>query len=191
MNTSIPIVIFAGGKSSRMGKDKALLPFGGAQTLIAYQYRRLSPYFSTLYLSAKESKSDTQISLIPDLYKEYSPLTGLVSLFESLDAEKLFILSVDAPFIDHTIIQTILDTQGEYDAVIARNNGEVQPLCGCYSRTVLPKAKAMLQHGEHRLKSLLTQVNTHYVDFHEAVSFMNLNRPEEYEEACRLITFGE
>ena len=52
----LPCVIFAGGKSSRMGRDKALLPFGGEPTLAAYQFTRLSPLFPATYLSAKTAE---------------------------------------------------------------------------------------------------------------------------------------
>jgi len=49
-------IIFAGGKSSRMGRDKALLPFGGYDTLTEYQYRRLSKIFNRVYISTKNDK---------------------------------------------------------------------------------------------------------------------------------------
>jgi len=51
---NIPCVIFAGGKSSRMGENKALLPFAGFETLTEYQYTRLSKIFSSVYISCKD-----------------------------------------------------------------------------------------------------------------------------------------
>ena len=49
----IPCVILSGGKSSRMGEDKSLLPFSSSNTLIQYQYERLKPYFKEIYISSK------------------------------------------------------------------------------------------------------------------------------------------
>ena len=54
----IPCVILSGGKSSRMGEDKSLLPFGSSNSLIEYQYKRLKPYFKNLYISSKIDKFD-------------------------------------------------------------------------------------------------------------------------------------
>ena len=54
----IPCVILSGGKSSRMGEDKSLLPFSSSSSLIEFQYRRLEPYFKNIFISAKNDKFD-------------------------------------------------------------------------------------------------------------------------------------
>jgi len=187
MNRVIPAVIFAGGKSSRMGKDKALLPFGGHTSLAAYQYHRLNKYFKHVYLSAKEDKFDLDLPLIVDGYNAHSPLVGIVSAFETLNAQAIFILSVDAPFVDKAVIDRLIETWREEDAVVARSGGEVQPLCGLYSRSILPLAKGEMERGKHKLKWLLESADTRYVDFEKSNLFLNLNHPHEYEEAKRLI----
>jgi len=187
MRAHIPAVIFAGGKSSRMGEDKALLPFGDAPSLIQYQYHKLSGMFDSVFLSAKEDKSAGEITLIPDRYSIFSPLSGIVSIFETLTEDEVFILSVDTPFVDMEIIEKILREEGEgYDAIIAKCRGKVQPLCGCYRRSILPLAKAALKKGDHKLGMLLEQAHTCYVDFHEEERFMNLNHPAEYKKALLL-----
>ena len=56
MKRSVSAVIFAGGKSSRMGEDKSLLPFGTYTTLAEYQHAKLSKLFYKVYLSAKKNK---------------------------------------------------------------------------------------------------------------------------------------
>jgi molybdenum cofactor guanylyltransferase len=62
MNTFTPFeiscVILCGGKSSRMGEDKSLLPFSSSNSLTQYQYERLKPYFKNIYLSSKINKFD-------------------------------------------------------------------------------------------------------------------------------------
>ena len=78
-------VVFAGGKSSRMGHDKALLPFGGYDSLSQYQYEKLQKMFNTVYVSAKDDKFDFSPQLIEDKYEQSSPLVGLISIFETID----------------------------------------------------------------------------------------------------------
>ena len=100
----IHAVIFAGGKSSRMKNDKSLLPFGAYPTLTQYQHVKLSRLFKEVYISAKADKFDFECQIIEDNNQESSPLIGIISIFESLKTEKVFILSVDAPFVDEKVI---------------------------------------------------------------------------------------
>ena len=184
MKYPMPAVIFAGGKSSRMGRDKALLPFAGYPSLAQYQQERLKKLFEKVYLSAKEEKFDFETVLIPDNYAVSSPLAGLVSVFETLDAEEVFILSVDAPFVDEAVIDRLMKEQREsYDAVIARTRSGLQPLCGIYRHSLLPLAKAALKENRHRLTHLLKEAKCRSVAFDDETPFANLNHPHEYEAA--------
>jgi len=190
MKYDIPAVIFAGGRSRRMGKDKALLPFGEFDTLAQYQYEHLKKYFDTVYIVTKDAKFDFDAPLIFDKDKESSPLVGLVSVFESLAAKEVFVLSVDAPFVTKKIIDALLqaDTHQRYDTVVASHNGREQPLCALYRDTIMPTAKKALMEGNHKMKSLLQQSRTLTLSFEEKNAFLNLNHPKEYEEALRLIS---
>jgi len=179
-------VIFAGGKSSRMGKDKALLPFGSYPTLTEFQQTKLNSMFDKVYISAKEDKFDFDCMVIEDNYTENSPLVGIISIFETLVAEEAFILSVDAPFVNNETIQRLLEhNQTLLDAVVAQSPNGVQPLCGIYKRSILPLAYAQLEKGNHRLGDLLRLANTLFVGFDEDTPFTNLNHPEEYQKALR------
>jgi molybdopterin-guanine dinucleotide biosynthesis protein A len=188
MKYTVPAVIFSGGKSSRMGEDKSLLPFAGYGSLAQYQYERLLKLFETVYLSAKEEKFSFAAPVILDKDTGSSPLVGLVSAFETLPAEALFILSVDAPFVDETVIARLVTATAEADAVIAHTPQGTQPLCGLYRRSILPLAKAHLDQGMHRMNHLLRQARTTYVSFEEEAPFLNLNHPSEYEEALQRLT---
>jgi len=169
-----------------MGSDKALLPFGGYATLGEYQYRRLSKIFKKVFISTRSQKFDFGAPLILDRYPERSPLVALVSLFETIPEESCFILSVDAPFVDETVIAKLYREEGEgCDAVIARSPGGDQPLCGIYRRSILPLARARLREGDHRLGALLKAAESSFVRFGEETLFENLNHPDEYREALR------
>ena len=179
-------VIFAGGKSSRMGEDKALLPFGKYNSLAEFQQHKLSTLFEKVYISAKEDKFNFDCMVIEDNYTESSPLVGIISIFETLVVEEAFILSVDAPFVNKETIQRILEhNQTFLDVIVAQSPSGVQPLCGLYKRSILPLAYVQLEKGNHRLRDLLNLANTLFVKFDTDTPFINLNHPEEYQKALR------
>ena len=183
MKYNIPLIIFAGGKSSRMGQDKALLPFGGYNTLSEFQQVRLSKLFKKVYISAKENKFDFDVNIIEDNYNDNSPLVGIISIFETLKVDKVFILSVDAPFVNKKVIDKLINSNNRFDAVVAKSKSGVQPLCGIYKRSILPIAQEHLKSKNHRLHSLLKKVETQFVPFEDDALFLNLNHPHEYEKA--------
>jgi len=191
MKFDIPAVLFAGGQSSRMGRDKTLLPFAGYSSLSEFQYARLGKLFKAVYISAKNNKFDFQAHLIEDKYEVSSPLVGIISVFESLNAEEVFILSTDAPFVDEKVIDTLMRNRKDHNAIIAKTQSGEQPLCGIYRRSILPVAQENLKADDHRIGNLLNRVNTKFVFFEDEAAFSNLNHPHEYEEAVQRIIKGK
>ena len=189
--TPFPItcIIFAGGKSSRMGRNKALLPFGGAPTLAQFQYDRLSPLFTATYLAVKSSTDfPAGIPVLTDdpAFETYAPTAGFVSAFRALGDERIFAISVDTPFIDRTIIAALLAADGAgLDAVIARTGEGMHPLCGIYHRQLLPRFEAMAAANDHKLGKMLQGSRVAYVDFENEEPFANLNHPHEYAAALQ------
>jgi molybdopterin-guanine dinucleotide biosynthesis protein A len=187
MNNSI-LIIMAGGKSSRMKCDKALLPFGGYNSLAEYQYRRFKASFAKVYISAKNNKFDFSVNIIEDAYISSSPLVALVSIFETLtDVEEVFILSVDAPSINLGVFQALKEeAKKESSVIVADSKDGIEPLCAIYRRTILPSAKKMLKDNRHRLQTLFESVTTQKVFFKDEKLFLNMNYPADYGRAKSL-----
>lgn len=182
----ISCVLFAGGKSSRMGEDKSLLPFGGLPTLAQYQYERLKKKFPLVAISTKTAdKFDFIADFILDpAAVDFAPTAGFVSCFKTLADERIMVLSVDTPFIDEMIFKSLLEEDEEgLDAVIARTPTGSHPLCGIYHRSLLEEFERMLREGDHRLGKLLSSSKTRYVMFEDEEAFANLNHPHEYQSA--------
>jgi len=185
----IPCIIFAGGKSTRMGEDKSLLPFAGFDTLALFQLFRLKKIFKTVYLSCKDkNKFNFEADFIEEPDTIYAPTAGFVALFEKLVGERFFIISVDSPFITKTEIEKIIqaDTPNT-DASIAKTASGIQPMCGIYHRSIEKKLSLMFKTNNHKLGYLLNSSNTIYVEFEDEKPFLNLNHPHEYQEALGLI----
>ncbi len=185
----IPCIIFAGGKSSRMGKDKALLPFCGFSTLAEFQYRRLRSHFKRVFISAKREKFPFEAPLILDDPEQeiYTPTAGLSRVFEVLDEEMVFVLSVDTPFLGVEEIAKLIEASSreKCDAVIPKSPGGRHPLCGLYKRSILPYIQKSIQEHKFRLTDILDAARTLYVDFPLDEPFFNINRPEDYESALK------
>jgi len=177
-------VIMAGGKSSRMQRDKALIPFGKYDSLAQFQYVRLSEIFSTVYISAKSNKFNFEVNIIEDNYKTSSPLVALVSIFETLEVEEVFVLSVDSPFVSQEVIaQLYAKATTSADVIIASSQQGLEPLCAIYKRTILKQAYEAIEANNHRLQALINSVETLVVTIENDEVFLNLNYPSEYEEA--------
>ena len=187
MKIPYPLVIFAGGKSSRMGRDKALLPFGGYPTLTQYQIARFTPYFEKIYVGCKSrEKFDFEANFIEDLreYSDSAPHIGLISAFEQIKSNTICVLSVDTPFFSHEAFQKLLDhTDTDTDAIIAQSPKGRQPLCAVYRDTVLPHLKALTKTKQYRFAALFERISTTFVPFEDEKLFTNLNTPEEYAKA--------
>jgi len=185
-----PCVIFTGGKSSRMGEDKAFLPFASYTTLLEYQYSRLSKIFPKVYISCKDSSLyDFKADFIEDEEKElYAPTAGFVAIYKVIPDERFFALSVDSPFISKEIIEKIsYEDSKNFDATIAKTSEGIQPLCGIYHRSLAKKFDKMLHENNHKLGFLLKNSRTNYVFFNNSVSFLNMNHPQDYQKARSLI----
>ncbi len=182
-----PLIILAGGKSSRMGRDKALLPFGGYPTLTQYQIARFNSSFQALYISCKSrQKFDFEANFIEDIanYTDAAPYIGLISVFEQIDSEFISVLSVDVPFFTTEDFQKLLvHITPQSDAIVARSPKGIQPLCAIYRRTVLPHLRRLTEERKYRFSHLFERIEVTYVDFEKERAFVNLNTPEDYRKA--------
>jgi len=186
-----PCIIFAGGRSSRMGKDKALLPFASFKTLTEFQLKRLEKIFKKVYISSKDSsKFDFKASFIEDIQTDniYAPTAGFISIFETLSEKRFFVISVDTPFITQEVIEKLFqEDMEEFDATIAYTSLGMQPMCGIYHRSLESSFKDMLQNNNHKLGFLLKNASVKKVLFEDETVFTNLNYRSEYEKALTLI----
>ena len=180
-------VILAGGKSSRMGRDKALLPFAGEETLTLYQYKRLSKIFDRVYISSKSNKFGIDIDIIEDNLDISSPMVALEAILSSIDGEAVFILGVDMPFVSLDIIKRLIK-EYEYSkkVVVAKSPNGLEPLSAIYPKSILPTVRRLLGESEHRLNTLLSISDIKSIEFEDKLAFLNLNRPSDYEDALEV-----
>ncbi len=187
MKISHPLVIFAGGKSSRMGRDKALLPFGSSPTLTEFQLEKFAPFFEHIYVGCKDkNKFDFKANFIEDLeiYEDSAPYVGLISAFEQLQSDTICVISVDAPFFNAEHFKKLLkENNQKYNALVAQSPTGIQPLCAVYKKSTLPYLLQLTNEKRYPFKYLYEKISVKFIPFEDEKIFTNLNTPHEYEKA--------
>lgn len=187
----VAFVILCGGKSSRMGENKTFLPFGQYSSLIHYQYEKFSLAFPLVYISSKTNdfaflKNKSCVLLDKD--KEvYSPLVALKSILEQVNCSKVFILTVDTPFVSQNSVEKLIQNSFDFEITIASTPQKVHNLCGVFSKNLLPKIDEMLKQDIHKIGYLIKQSQTHIINFEDETEFLNMNTKLEYEKALKLL----
>ncbi len=171
-----------------MGEDKALLPFSNYKTLSEYQYERLKPYFKKIYISSKTDKFDFEKNLILDKEKIYSPIIALETIFKILqNEERIFIITVDTPFVKIETIKKIIDLSINYDIVIPEAE-KTHNLCGVFNKSCLSFIEEMLNNNIHKVNYLIKNSKTKILQCDDEYEFLNLNDKIQYQLAKSYIS---
>jgi molybdopterin-guanine dinucleotide biosynthesis protein A len=187
-------IILTGGKSSRMGRPKALLPFGN-EPLIAHLVRQLERKFK---LVVGVAAPDQELPPVPakvvrDEIAYQGPVGGIYYGLLAAIGTGAFVTSCDAAFLSLPLISFLSSQLSDYDVVVPYWQDRFQPLHAVYRRSVAPLLKEQLERGELRPIFLYDRVRTRKVDEQEirrfdpkGLSFFNMNAPDDYAQALRL-----
>lgn len=180
-------VILAGGKSSRMGCDKALLPFGGFPTLTHYQFDKFSKLFTNVFISSKFDKFEPKLPIIKDINEhDFSPMLALFSVLSNFDNESVFIISADMPFVTNECIRTLYQYKSDFDMVVAKDDEHTHSLCGFFHSSLAQKIDELYKKDEHKIGSLQNFCPFKVVNFKDSKQFFNVNYPDEYQIALKM-----
>jgi molybdopterin-guanine dinucleotide biosynthesis protein A len=193
----LTIAIQAGGLSTRMGQDKALMPFLG-RPLIAHIVERLGALADELIVTTNDPENYAFLGL-PLFQDPFPGLGALGGLYTALNAARqplVAVIACDMPFVLPDLLRAQRDLliREEADAVIPRSPEGLEPLHAIYRREAcLPEVQKALEAGERKMTAWLPAVNVRVMEPHEVAaidpgfrSFINLNRPEEFHEAEEL-----
>jgi molybdopterin-guanine dinucleotide biosynthesis protein A len=177
--------LLAGGRSSRMGQDKALLTLGG-EPLAARGIRKLRAICAEVSIAGGSEELMRFGRVIPDRSPGCGPLGGIVSALEQSSFEWNLFLPVDAPFVPVSTLQALLSAAVGFSGVgvMARVQGRMHPLCAAYSIKALEVLRQELAAGRWKVTSAIEAAGpVKVVDFEEASWFANLNTPDEFAKA--------
>jgi molybdopterin-guanine dinucleotide biosynthesis protein A len=185
--------VLAGGQSRRMGRDKALLPWGEA-TLLDHSLSRLreATTRAPAILSGPEPRhADRGVPVFPDAVAEAGPLGGVLTGLERLppDADYGLFLAVDLPLVPVDLLRRLASRAEQgIDAVVAISPSGPEPLCAVYGRTCLEAVRQSVEAGELKMTSFWTKVCVHALyelalaEFGDPRSlFRNVNSVSDYQ----------
>jgi molybdenum cofactor guanylyltransferase len=182
--------VLAGGKSTRMGADKAFVEYDG-RTLLARALDLARSITFDVRIVGIRAKFAPFAPVVEDVFRDSGPLGGIHAALQASLTELNLILAVDAPFVSLAFLKFLLrQARGapEAVAVVPRDKGRWQPLCAVYSKEFALPAESALRAGRNKIGRLFDEVPTRVIDEEELQGagfsldiFRNLNTPEELE----------
>ena len=185
--------VLAGGKSSRMGQDKAFLQLGGC-SLLARTLELARKVTPNSCIVGSAAKFAVFAPVVEDLYPECGPLAGIHAALTRTSTDLNLVLAVDLPFLEASFLNYLICQGHETSAaaVVPRAGGSLQPLCAVYRRRFAEIAERSLRAGRNKIDPLFAEVQARVIEpaelqrsgFMETM-FRNLNTPNDWDEARR------
>ena len=180
---TIHAIILAGGRSSRMGFDKARLEING-ETLLDRLVRLLSPLFNGILISASSNTSLTNNALrhVIDEQPDRGPLMAIYSCLKASPSNINFVIACDIPEVDIALIQKLLFYANEHDIVVPSfSTGLTEPLFAFYNRSILPVIQRQIAVNRLKISDCFPLCNTRIVMTSDPGWYRNLNTPIQFD----------
>ena len=195
MELEIGCVILAGGKSSRMGQDKALLRYEG-KFFIEKIAEELNFFEEKMIARGNNAELENLVKkdlwkVVPDEYENHGPLGGLHAALKKCKSDAMFVVTCDMPLISRKLIKKmcyIYEQEDKSDAVIAvTNDGRLHPLCGIYCKNLYACMEKNLLQNNNRMMSILKESKVTYIQLDDLDSkyLRNINTRVEYQNLIR------
>jgi len=190
-------IILAGGKSSRLGRNKALQVVGG-KSLIQWVIDRVTALSTEIIIATAHGEaipcsSAVAIKTVADIYPERGPLGGIHAGLMASSSSRAIVVSCDIPFLSVGLLEYMTQICPVFDVVVPRIEDKIEPLCAVYSRNCLVPLQELLERDERQIRKLFNMVKVKYVAEDEIdrfdpqhLSFFNINSQDDLEKARKL-----
>ena len=190
----ISIGILAGGKSNRMGKNKALMKING-KTFLEILLDEFKEYSDIIVSQAYDNEYKlTGCRFVSDEENEKGPLEGICRILEAAENEYVFICAADMPFLKKELADFLSQfISKDIDCCCIDDGERLHPLCAIYSKRVVQTAKRLISENKLKLTEFLQNIKTKYISFgytcFDRKQICNINTYEEYLKALRPVIF--
>jgi molybdopterin-guanine dinucleotide biosynthesis protein A len=187
--------VTAGGRSSRMGTDKAWLDLGG-QAMIERVIAAVGPVTSSVAIIANDPQyARLGLPVFADTNRGVGPLEAIRTALVNSNTSRVVLAGCDLPFVTSELFSFLLHLEGGHQTVVPLSReGLLEPLCAVYSTEVLAVVTELIARGERKVKRLFDRVPTRFLAFDEIsqlqgaeLFFENVNTRQEYCRAVRIL----
>ncbi|HUO61066.1 MAG TPA: molybdenum cofactor guanylyltransferase [Candidatus Acidoferrales bacterium] len=192
-HNSVAAYVLAGGQSTRMGRDKALLELEPGHTMLEHALTLAASVAQRVTLVApreRYSKLRWAGEIIEDDVHGQGPLAGIAAALKHSQSELNLVLAIDTPLVTKSLLKFLLTRAASNDApaLVPAVDNTRQPLCAVYRRSFLPFAQQALAVGDNKIGIVLDRAQAALLPESELLEagfaaelFRNVNTPEEYE----------
>jgi molybdopterin-guanine dinucleotide biosynthesis protein A len=185
----VSAVVLAGGRGSRIGRDKALIKLGGCP-LIERVVSRAAGVFENVIVSGPERLEIKGFSVVPDERRGMGPIAGILAGLISAGTPWIMALPCDSPFIPEEFMRGMVSLINDHEVVAPKSGGFYEPLHALYSRSLIPRFERNIKAGESKIISLYQQVRVFEVGPEiygkwdpEGMAFFNINTEDDLRRA--------
>lgn len=188
--------ILAGGRSSRMGEDKAFLPYEGG-TLLSHALAIARSAADEVFVVGPREKFSGYGKVIEDVYRDCGPLGGIHAALALSASDLNLVLAVDMPLVTAPFLKYLVEQAGTSDArvTVPRLADGWQPLCAVYRKDFAGHAESALKAGRYKIDALFAEVPVRSIGEDEMRRFAfeprmfeNLNTKEDWERALERVS---
>jgi len=186
------VFILAGGKSTRMGADKAFVALNG-RTLLARALDLGRSFTSSVYIVGNRERFSPFAPAVDDIFADCGPLGGIHAALRTSRHDLNVMLAVDLPFVSLALLQFLVTRAKNATSMVTvpRAAAGLQPLCAVYRPEFADLAETALRAGRYKIDALFDPVRTQIITEEELETagfsgrvFRNLNTPQDVAEAC-------
>jgi len=188
-------IVLAGGRSLRLGRDKAQEEIGG-QRLIDRVIERLKLLGDEIIVVTSSNNRIPNIGVrqVHDSYPGKGALVGIYSGLREATSQYNIVVGCDMPFLNIDLLKYITGVAVNFDIAIPRIADQVEPLHAVYSRDCLAQMEEQMKAGRFKVSDLLGSVKVRYVEGGEIdrfdpqhLSFLNINYKSDLEKARAML----
>lgn len=180
---SISGAVLAGGKSSRMGTDKAMLQLN-EHTFLQNSLLLLASFTKELFVSSNKNYSNLSYPIVKDSFQNMGPLSGIHAILKAIPTQKVLIIPVDTPLLSKELLQFILDNyESDKQLSICKTEDGLQMLIGVFDKSLLPIIENQINNKEYKLTHLLDKASSQILDVsHFKGACININTQDAWSK---------